>query len=84
MLNATINFILENSGWICVVNDTWSFFLVKTFSVITIFFKLANHQIRHQAHIKWAHMTTSIFLRGLCGYVSVNILTLLPPRVNQI
>ena len=35
-------------------------------------------------HIKWAvslvilHMVTSIFLRALCGYVWVNILTLSP------
>ena len=29
----------------------------------------------------WLHMVTLIFLRGLCGYVWVNILTLLPPRV---
>ena len=37
-------------------------------------------------HIKWAvslvilHMATSIFLRGLCGYIWVNILTLSPQR----
>ena len=37
-------------------------------------------------HIKWAvslvilHMVTSIFLQGLCGYISVNILTLSPQR----
>ena len=36
--------------------------------------------------IKWAvslvilHMVTSIFLRGLCGYIWVNILTLSPQR----
>ena len=35
-------------------------------------------------HIKWAvslvilHMITSIFLRALCGYIWVNILTLSP------
>ena len=35
-------------------------------------------------HIKWAvslvilHMITSIFLQALCGYISVNILTLSP------
>ena len=35
-------------------------------------------------HIKWAislvilHMITSIFLRALCGYILVNILTLSP------
>ena len=35
-------------------------------------------------HIKWAvslvilHMVTSIFLRALCGYIWVNILTLSP------
>ena len=28
----------------------------------------------------WCHMVTLIFLRGLCGYVWVNILTLSPPR----
>ena len=37
-------------------------------------------------HIKWAvslvilHMVTSIFLQGLCEYIWVNILTLLPQR----
>ena len=37
-------------------------------------------------HIKWAvslvilHMVTSVFLRGLCGYIWVNILTLSPQR----
>ena len=41
-------------------------------------------------HIKWAvslvilHMITSIFLRALCGYVWVNILTLSPRGVNQL
>ena len=35
-------------------------------------------------HVKWAvslvilHMVTSIFLRALCGYIWVNILTLSP------
>ena len=38
-------------------------------------------------HIKWAvslvilHMITSIFLRALCGYIWVNILTLSPRGV---
>ena len=40
-------------------------------------------------HIKWAvslvilHMVTSIFLRALCGYIWVNILTLSPRGVGQ-
>ena len=40
-------------------------------------------------HIKWAvslvilHMVTSIFLQGLCGYIWVNILTLLPQRAEK-
>ena len=29
----------------------------------------------------WLHMVTLIFLRGLCGYVLVDILPLSPPRV---
>ena len=46
-----------------------------------------NMQIRRsdiRPHIKWAvnlvilHMVTSIFLRALCGYIWVNILTLSP------
>ena len=47
--------------------------------------KLAIHQIADiRSHIKWAvslviaHMVPSIFLRGLCSYVWVNILTLSP------
>ena len=32
----------------------------------------------------WLHMVTLIFLRGLCGYVWVNILTLSPQRVMMI
>ena len=50
--------------------------------------KLANHQIRCQATHKVScqsgdlHMVTLIFLRGLCGYVWINILTLSPPRVG--
>ena len=37
-------------------------------------------------HIRWAvslvilHMVTSIFLRGMCGYIWANILTLSPQR----
>ena len=37
-------------------------------------------------HINWAvslvilHMVTSTFLRGLCGYIWVNILTLSPQK----
>ena len=40
-------------------------------------------------HIKWAvslvilHMITSIFLRALCGYIWVNILTLSPRGVYR-
>ena len=39
-------------------------------------------------HIKWTvslvilHMVTSIFLRALCGYIRVNILTLSPRGVK--
>ena len=33
---------------------------------------------------RWLHMVTSIFLRGLCGYVWVNILTLSLQRVKFI
>ena len=52
-------------------------------SCITILSLLANKQIRHQA-TNWAvslvilHMVTSIFMRGMCGYIWVNILTLSP------
>ena len=41
-------------------------------------------------HIKWAvnlvilHMITSIFLRALCGYIWVNILTLSPRGVASV
>ena len=41
-------------------------------------------------HIKWAvslvilHMITSIFLRALCGYIWVNILTLSPRGASKI
>ena len=45
------------------------------------FSELANRQIRHQSVslvIAYSHL---IFLRGLCGYVWSNILTLSPPRV---
>ena len=55
-------------------------------SCMTILFsKLANHQIRHQATHKMdcqpgdcIIMITLIFLRDLCEYVWVNILTLSP------
>ena len=57
-------------------------------SCMTIFFykqvQISRSDIR--PHIKWAvslvilHMVTSIFLQGLCGYIWVNILTLLPQR----
>ena len=44
------------------------------------FSKLANHQIRRHTwsglSAWWLHMVTLIFLRGLRGYVRVNILTL--------
>ena len=39
---------------------------------------LAHHQNRHQA-TRDGHL---IFLRGLCGYIWINILTLLPLRVQ--
>ena len=47
------------------------------------FSKLANHQISHQAAQSglsaWRlHTVTLIFLRGLCRYAWVNILTLSP------
>ena len=53
------------------------------------FSKLANHQIRHQPirsglSVWWLHMVTLIFLRGLCGYVWVNVLTLPPLRVTRL
>ena len=53
------------------------------------FSKLANHQIRHQETYKMGCqpgdcmlLVTAIFLRGLCGYVCVNILTTPLPRVK--
>ena len=52
-----------------------------------LFPQLVNHQSRHQTTSKmglsalWLQMTTSMFLRGLCVYVWVYILTLSPPRV---
>ena len=54
------------------------------------FSKLANHQIRNQAthkvgcHLGDLHMVNLIFLRGLCGYVWVKILTLSIPRYSSI
>ena len=41
------------------------------------------------SHIKWSvslmilHMVTSIFLRGLCGYIWINIITLSPQREHE-
>ena len=41
-------------------------------------------------HTNWAvslvilHMVTSIFLRGLCGHIWVNILTLSPQKENTL
>ena len=75
-------------GWVCVV--WWHLVSVKTYGVMYdhTFSELPNHQIIHQAtHIQlrgqpgdciWGLL---IFLRCLCGYVWVNILTSLPPRV---
>ena len=37
---------------------------------------LAHHQTGHQATCKMGHRALLIFLRGLCGHVSVNTLTL--------
>ena len=53
------------------------------------FSKLTGHQINHQAAHKVGcqpgdcimHMVTLIFLRGLLGYVWVNIVTSSPLRV---
>ena len=54
-------------------------------SCMTILLNIKQVQISRsdiRPHIKWAvslvilHMVTSIFLRALCGYVWVNILTL--------
>ena len=55
-----------------------------------LFAKLATHQSRHQDASKMdcqpddckLQMPTSIFLKGLCGYVWVKMLTLSPPRVG--
>ena len=47
-----------------------------------------DHQIRHQRVSKMgsqpgdSQMATLIFLKNLCGYVWVNILTLSPARVQ--
>ena len=60
--------------------------ILRTFGVMYdhTFSELATHRIRHQAthnvgcqpgHL---HMATLVFLRGLCGYVWDNILTLSP------
>ena len=40
------------------------------------FSMLAHHQTGHQATCKMGHRALLIFLRGLCGHVSVNTLTL--------
>ena len=52
------------------------------------FCQLAN-QIRHQATQSglsdwWLYMVTLFFLRDLCGYVWVKMLTLSPPRVHDL
>ena len=62
----------------------WHLVLVWPFSVMYdhSMSMLTNHQIRHQAISKkellpwWLQMITVIFLRHLCGYVWVHILTL--------
>ena len=78
--------------WIGFVlfNNTWSQWGHSVSCMIIHFFsKLANHQIRHQATHQvdgqlgdciWS--VTLIFLRGLCGYIWVNILTLSPLRAE--
>ena len=53
----------------------------------TLLSMLANHQIRHQAiRNMGCHLVIAdgqlIFLRGLCRFVWVNILTLSPQRFN--
>ena len=75
-------------GWVCVVQ--WHLVSVRTFGVMYdhALSKLVSHQIRHEAiqsepSAWWLHMVKLFFLRGLCGYVWANILTLSPLREVQ-
>ena len=62
--------------------------LSRTFDIMYdhTFSKFANHHIRHQAthevgcQQRGLHMVTLVFLRDLCGYVWVSMLTLSPWR----
>ena len=62
---------------------------LRTFSVMydhTFYKQVQISRSDIRPHTKWAvslvilHMVTSIFLRGLCGYIWVNIFTLSPQR----
>ena len=72
--------------WFVLFNDTWPQW-GHSVSCMTILFQ--NLQITRsdiRSHTKWLsawwlHMVTSVFLRGLCGYIWVNILTVSPLRV---
>ena len=72
MMLPTIYSVYDDAFWFVLFNDTWSQVQVQ----------ISRSDIR--PHIKWAvslvilHMLNSIFLRALCGYIWVNILTLSP------
>ena len=71
-------------AWFVLFNDTWSKYGHSVSCMITCFLNL---QITRSGHTWnglsawWLHMIISIFLRGLCGCVWVNILTLSPSKV---
>ena len=71
--------------WFVLFNDT--LLSVRTFGVMydhTFYKQVQISRSDIRPHIKWAvslvilHMITSIFLRALCVYIWVNILTLSP------
>ena len=74
-------------GLCCLMTPGLSKVNIHTFGVMYDHTFYKQVQIRRsdmRPHIKWAvslvilHMITSIFLRALCGYIWVNILTLSP------
>ena len=49
-----------------------------------LFYKVQISSSDIRPHMMIMHMITSIFLRGLCGYIWANILTLLPQRDTSV